>query len=226
MINHIVSNYKDAHPFPHCVVDNFLDTNTLANAIATIPLIEEANYICWENSAQKNKKWISNPTQLPKQLGDVLLYMNSQEVLSWLEVTTGIPNLLADPGYMGGGLHRITRGGKLAIHCDFNIHPDTGWHRRLNALLFLNKNWEESWGGNLELWTPDMRVCEANISPIFNRLAVFSTTDTSFHGHPEPLACPYNRARYSLALYYYTLDRPEHEKSPSHGALWQKRLNA
>jgi hypothetical protein len=42
-------------------------------------------------------------------------------------------------------------------------------------------------------------------------MVIFSTTDFSYHGHPEPLNCPDNRSRRSLALYYYTNGRPASE---------------
>ena len=45
----------------------------------------------------------------------------------------------------------------------------------------------------------------------FNKLVIFNTTDFSFHGHPEPLKCPDNVTRKSLALYYYTNGRPKNE---------------
>jgi hypothetical protein len=42
-------------------------------------------------------------------------------------------------------------------------------------------------------------------------MAMFSTTDYSYHGHPDPLSCPPDRSRRSLALYYYTNGRPAEE---------------
>ncbi len=78
-------------------------------------------------------------------------------------------------------------------------------------LLYLNSNWDEAWGGDLELWDPEMKHCEKKFAPIFNRLAVFSTTDTSFLGHPDPLLCPPDVRRKSIALYYYTAERPADE---------------
>ena len=85
--------------------------------------------------------------------------------------------------------------------------------RRINVLIYLNENWEEEYGGHFELWEKDKSKCIVRIPPIFNKMAIFSTTDFSWHGHPDPLTCPQGRSRKSLALYYYTHGRPEYEIS-------------
>ena len=74
-------------------------------------------------------------------------------------------------------------------------------------LLYLNEGWSAEWGGDLELWPVDMSVPSKTIAPVFNRTVIFSTTPTSYHGHPAPLACPPDVVRRSLALYYYTVER-------------------
>lgn len=117
---------------------------------------------------------------------------------------TGITGLIPDPYYDGGGLHLTRRGGHLGVHADFNIHPTLKVERRLNLLVYLNDDWDESWGGSLELWDTGMKACEVKVAPHLGRAVVFSTTLDSYHGHPDPLACPENRNRRSIATYYYT----------------------
>ena len=151
-----------------------------------------------------------------------MYYLNSPETLKYLENLTGIENILPDNTYVGGGMHKINTGGRLAVHADYNIHPENGLHRRINLLLYLNKGWKSEWGGNLELWEKDMSKVTHSIEPIFNRAVIFNITDDAFHGHPHPLNCPEDVSRYSLALYYFTETRPEHELSEKHAALWQE----
>jgi hypothetical protein len=136
---------------------------------------------------------------------------------------TGIQGLVPDPHLWGGGLHQILPGGKLAVHADFNKYPHFKLDRRLNVLVYLNRDWQEQWGGQLELWNRDMTRCEQRILPLFNRMVCFSTTDSSFHGHPDPLRCPADRTRRSLALYYYSNGRPAEEIGRPHTTLFQYR---
>jgi hypothetical protein len=90
-------------------------------------------------------------------------------------------------------------------------------------LIYLNRDWREEYGGHLELWNAAMTQCDVRVLPVFNRAVIFSTTDRSFHGHPDPLKCPEGMTRKSMALYYYSRGRPEEEVSPSHSTLWQIR---
>jgi Rps23 Pro-64 3,4-dihydroxylase Tpa1-like proline 4-hydroxylase len=143
--------------------------------------------------------------------------------IDFLETLTGITGLLPDPHLWGGGLHQIQRGGFLKVHADFNRHERLDLDRRLNLLVYLNKDWKEEYGGQLELWSRDMKRCEERVLPVFNRCVVFSTTDTSYHGHPDELTCPEGWTRKSMALYYYTTGRSAEETSQSHSTLYQER---
>jgi hypothetical protein len=102
-------------------------------------------------------------------------------------------------------------GGLLAVHADFNRYKKYGLDRRVNVFLYLTPDWQREWGGDLELWGTDMEACVKTISPLFNRLVVFMSTDVTYHGHPEPLPAPVSRR--ALSLYYYTNGRPPEETS-------------
>ena len=154
---------------------------------------------------------------------ELLYQMNSSTFLRFLETLTGIPHLIPDPHFVGGGMHQSVRGGRLAIHADFNRHPEWQLDRRLNLLLYLNTDWDETWGGQLELWDQRMTACAKAIAPVFNRMVIFSTTRTAYHGHPHPLACPEGVSRKSLALYYYSNGGPAGEPSKRHSTLYRMR---
>jgi len=153
----------------------------------------------------------------------VLHFLNTAPVLQFLEKLTGIDGVIPDPYYQGGGLHQIEPGGRLSIHTDFAALPNLRIERRLNLILYLNKDWEEAYGGHLELWQPDMSECVHKVLPVFNRCVVFTISDDSWHGHPTLLACPQGMTRRSLATYYYTsYTRPE-ELAGSRRTTWRAR---
>ena len=149
-------------------------------------------------------------------------FLNSDKFLKSLETLTGIKNLISDKTLYGGGLHQIKRGGKSDIHADFNMHKQFGWHRRVNLILYLNKEWKEEYNGCLELWDKEMKNPIKKIKPGFNVMAIFKTDEYSFHGHPEPLECPEDVTRKSIALYYYTKEPPEHI-ADTHSTRYMKR---
>jgi hypothetical protein len=151
----------------------------------------------------------------------LLAEFNSAVFVDFLERLTDIPALIPDPHYFGGGLHQIRPGGYLKVHADFNRHDRLDLERRLNGILYLNKDWHEDYGGHLEIWDDDMTTCVERVLPVFNRFLVFATLSTANHGHPDPLTCPPDRARRSMALYYYTSDRPA--ASGDHTTIFRQR---
>jgi Rps23 Pro-64 3,4-dihydroxylase Tpa1-like proline 4-hydroxylase len=178
----------------------------------------------WKSWNPKNQKQSTGDAQgieaVDPTLHGILYALNSSPVIRFLEQLTGIPGLLPDPHFTGGGLHQVSPGGRLPVHADFNYMPEVGLYRRLNLLIFLNKDWKDEYGGHLELWDAEMHACVTRILPVFNRCVIFATLATSFHGHPEPLACPPGNTRKAIALYYYTRENGE-EGVPPHGVLWQ-----
>lgn len=211
--------YTSAKPFPHIVFDDFLPEHVLDGVLREFPSPEEAHW--WKfNSPQERKLASPDVSMMGPSTRDLLLEFNAAAFIDFLRDLTGIDGLVPDPHYFGGGLHQIEPGGYLKVHADFNRHPITGLARRLNVLLYLNRDWREGYGGVLELWDRTMSKAEAAIVPAFNRCVVFSISDTAFHGHPKPLKCPEGMTRKSLALYYYTRDHPG-DVAPMHNTLFQ-----
>jgi Rps23 Pro-64 3,4-dihydroxylase Tpa1-like proline 4-hydroxylase len=214
--------WDSASPFPHIVVDNMLPPELLDSIIAEFPEPEDMDWQRLSGSTEI-KLTIADTTQMGAATRHLLNELNGQVFVEFLENVTGIKGLIPDPHLWGGGLHQIRRGGYLKIHADFNRHRRLKLDRRLNALIYLNKDWSESYKGQLELWDRTMTSCDQRILPLFNRLVVFATTDFTYHGHPDPLECPANRARRSLALYYYSNGRPANEITSDHTTLFRKR---
>ncbi len=214
--------YANAQPFRHIVLDDFLEPDGLREVAGNFPDLRAGKWHEFDNPREK-KLAVEQESQIEDQARWLLYQLNSSTFMRFLEKLTGIDGLIPDPYFVGGGLHQIKPGGFLKIHADFNRHSKLKLDRRLNLLIYLNEDWHEEWGGALELWEKDMSKCALKIFPIFNRAVVFETTDFSFHGHPDPLACPDGRTRKSLALYYYTNGRPAEEISGEHGTLMRAR---
>ena len=217
--------FAQATPFPHIIIDNLFPPDLLEIVLAEFPDPSQAK---WKQCYHSHSKKLScaDLQLLGETTRHLLDELNSGTFLTFLERITGIEGLIPDPHYFGGGLHLIEPGGFLKIHADFNVHQRLRLDRRLNLLLFLNQDWREEYGGALELWDRDMSSCRQRISPVFNRCVIFATTDWAYHGHPEPLTCPPDRSRKSIAMYYYTNGRPAAEMSKPHSTLYQQPHSA
>lgn len=197
------NDYKNALPFPHMVFDNFFDRKLVGSLLEEFP--GSGEYANFQAGYAGNFKRAFKPTIQVDSLANFFYgCMNHPDFLKYLEDLTGIKGLMPDPYYEGGGFHETLRGGKLGIHTDFRIHRKLNLHRRLNLILYLNEEWEESWGGHLELWDRQGKACVKRVLPAFNRVVIFNTDSTSYHGHPQELVCPPDKTRRSIALYYYT----------------------
>lgn len=201
--------YAAAQPFPHIVIDDVLLPDAYAQALGEFTEVADES---WKSYLHVNERKYGNtdPETWGPTLQGIGRELTSQRFLSFLEEISGQQNLLADWSMDGGGLHQTHRGGHLNVHADFTAHhTNQNWRRRVNLLLYLNETWQQEWGGDLELWSPDRSRCEASVAPVGNRIAVFTTTEVSYHGHPDPLTCPDDVARRSMALYYFEeQDRP------------------
>ena len=214
--------YVKAVPFPHIVLDDFFDPELVDLVLSEFP---QPGAIRWQQFDNEHEIKLASAAE--SSFGPVtrlfLYHLNSITFLEFLSAITGIPHLISDPSFDGGGLHQIVRGGKLGIHADFNRHGTYDLDRRLNLLLYLNKDWREEYGGHLQLWNRGMTRCETKVLPIFNRVMLFGTTDFTYHGHPDPLQCPEGMTRKSLALYYFSNGRPAEEVSGSHSTVFRAR---
>lgn len=215
------AEYVKNAPFPHIVLGNFLDEDVLMRVVRDFPEREKGRF----SDAYSQLKTGYKLEQIKSAFIENLLNaLNSAAFLVFLENLTGIKGLTNDPYYHGGGLHEIARGGHLSIHADFNIHAITGLRRRLNLILYLNEDWEPSYGGHLELWDRQMKACRKSVSPELGTAVIFNTDTTSYHGHPDPLACPEGRYRRSIALYYYSVPGGTlRGKLTGHTTLFQPR---
>jgi hypothetical protein len=200
------TKFANARPFPHLVLDDFLTPGAARAALESFPPSGDK----WIHYLHYNERTfgMNDRRDLPEAVRAILDELNSDRFVSLLESISGIPSLCADPSLEGGGLHQSERGGYLNLHADFTVHPHRPeWRRRLNLLVFLNPDWDDAWGGHVELWDAGVRSCEQRITPLYNRAVLFRTDEHSFHGYPDPLRCPAQVIRRSLALYYFTEEK-------------------
>lgn len=217
--------YQEADPFPHVVLDGFLPLEVAESAARGLE--ESRSSTRWHHFASREeRKRATLPGRAmegqPQAARVVLEAMNDPRMVEALSILSSTEDLEADPTFLGGGVHRIDPGGFLGIHADFNRHPSTRKFRRLNLLVYLNRDWEEDWGGDLELWDLPMERPVVRVAPVLNRAVLFSTTSTSWHGHPDPLRCPQGRSRLSVAAYYYS-PHPGGQRVRPHSTRFQNR---
>lgn len=213
-------------PYRHVVIDGFLAPEFAQRLLAEFPPFERGNA---RNEAGElgSKSTVEQIRSLGSAYSELDDLIQSPAFLDLVGRITGIDDLLYDPHYFGGGTHENRAGQDLDPHIDFNRHPIEDWHRRLNLIVYLNHEWQDDWGGSLELHR-DPRAADNSIklvTPLFNRCVIFETTESSWHGFSR-IAPPETHAhasRRSIALYFYTRDRPREELADTHSTIYVDR---
>ncbi len=207
--------FVEAMPFPHVVIDGLFQPAFLEDVL----LDYSAGFRDWVHydSANEVKTGTRPNAKLGRGAQRYFDMVHRGAFIQFLGGVTGIAGLLPDPSLFGGGLHKIEVGGRFATHIDFNKHPVTRLDNRLVFITYLNKGWQPEWGGALELWDAQTKQCLEKVVPVFGRSILFAHSQTSLHGHPDPVASPDKRPRRSVAAYYYTNGAPEAPNDPVAG---------
>ncbi|HWY95064.1 MAG TPA: 2OG-Fe(II) oxygenase [Steroidobacteraceae bacterium] len=199
------ATYVANAPFSHIVIDEFFEPGAMDEVLTEVDAVDRSKrYAKFLDRETGHNKFAFFPDAVGPKTARLAQCLNSGPFLAYLEKLTGIPNLIADPSYFGGGVHWIDNGGYLEVHADFNHLKKYNLARRINLLLYLNKDWKDEYNGHLELWDRATLTKRKTVAPLFNRAVIFSTVKEALHGHPTPLSAPPGVARRSLALYYYT----------------------
>jgi Rps23 Pro-64 3,4-dihydroxylase Tpa1-like proline 4-hydroxylase len=215
---------RAALPFPHFCIDNFLSPDFAEEIYRSFPSFNEAKAIGREFATvnEKKKIQITDSARFAPPIARLNDLLAAPQFTDLMSEVFEIPNLIADPALVGGGIHETDTGGRLDVHIDFNFMQERQWHRRLNILIYFNKDWHESYGGCLDIWDKEVKKCHGSFAPIFNRAFGFTTNEISFHG-VTPLACPPGIVRRSFAAYYYTKEAPVGWTGEVHSTIFKAR---
>lgn len=220
-VDELKKRFESQKPFKYIVFENFFLTEKAEEIYQSYPTIKEGK---WDGTTYIDQKNKFQKTDFEKDstFDKVFKELNSAEFLRVIEDITGLEGLRGDEELFGGGLHQSVKGAFLNVHVDYNIHPKTKFHRRLNIIIYLNKDWKDEYEGHLELWDfmEGSKHLLDKIAPTFNRCVIFETNEISYHGHPKKLNTPEGVNRKSLAAYYYTETRPEKEIAEEHNTVY------
>ena len=199
----------DNNPFDHWIIEDFLDIQDAKDVSKEFIDYESTEdivrYKGWIGEKSTCNSWNRFPALTYKIFSNLL----SLDFVSHLSAVTGVTPLYPDIGLHGGGWHMSGKGGSLAMHLDYSIHPKLNLQRKLNLILYLEEDYNPQWGGSLQLWSHDKEKSKPlnkikEVEPLFNRAILFDTTQKSWHGFPESINPPEGKLRKSFAVYYLT----------------------
>jgi len=224
----LASSFQQQQPFRHVVIDNFLNQEFCDQICREFPEFQTLNALN-ENDEVGGKATREKVRALGGAFRKVDDLIKAPDFLALIERITGVPDLHYDPFYFGGGTHENREGQDLDPHVDFNYHPVSNQHRRLNLIIYLNPEWDDSWGGSLQLHSDPYREPAhdqvVTLTPLKNRCVIFETNEHSWHGF-EQICLPDDSkglSRKSFAVYFYTDLRPAEELAVEHSTVYVER---
>lgn len=199
-IHDLNQQFYSNKPIRHLVIDNFLDKNLAHTIYNHFPAVKEMK--THYHGINEKKSEHSDFSKLDIAFSRLHEELSSGHFIEWLTRVTSIKNLETINDRLGYGLHQGANNSFLDIHIDYNLHPVKKKYRKLNFILFFNKQWEKNWGGDLELWDEKVQNCIQSISPLFNRCVIFECSDISYHGYSR-ITVPGDITRKSYYQYYF-----------------------
>jgi hypothetical protein len=215
---------RQATPFPSLCIDGLLDEEFAHRVADAFPTFEQAVTMGRQFAAlnERGKVQVTNSSLFPEPIAELNRALAAPEFRETLSYVFEIPDLLDDPRLIGGGMHQTGPQGILDVHVDFNYVADQQLHRRLNILVYFNRDWKPEWGGEVELWDKDVKVRHHAFLPVFNRCVIFATSEISYHG-VTAVTCPPGNTRKSFAAYYYTKEAPVGWDGKAHTTIFKAR---
>lgn len=208
-----------AHPCYSLIeIKNFLPievTRKLAKELEGIPLENCKHFTRRGSNMYEHNRLDETPIA-----DEVVHAMHSATFINWLQQVTDTVDIIPDPHLVGAGYSKSFKGDSLKVHTDFNWNDELRLHRRVNAIVYLNEDWKEEYGGHLEFWDTENTAMLSKIKPDAGNLLLWSYHNLAYHGYPEPMNCPTNNPRKNLRLFYYVSNAKPDDKHPPHRSLY------
>ncbi len=134
-------------------------------------------------------------------LEEIIYAFQDQKIVDLIGEICNIDKAIADEHLYAGGLSMMGNKQFLNPHLDNSHDKDRKRWRVLNLLYYVTPNWEEEYGGNLELWPNGLNEKQITIHSKFNRLAVMITHSRSIHS-VSPVV--FDGFRCCISNYYFS----------------------
>ncbi len=179
-------------------LDNLLPKELAASIFKEFPSVEKTVL----RKSLKEYKYVAY--QMDKYspiLEEVLYAFQDKKVVQLIEEICGLTAIFPDEFLYAGGLSMMPKDKFLNPHLDNSHDKDRKHWRVLNILYYVTPNWEDSFGGNLELWPKGLENSPVTITSKFNRLVVMTTHQKSWHSVNKVLV---DKARCCVSNYYFS----------------------
>jgi Rps23 Pro-64 3,4-dihydroxylase Tpa1-like proline 4-hydroxylase len=134
-------------------------------------------------------------------LEEAVYAFQDKRIVQLVSEITGIRALEPDVDLYAGGISAMSQGAYLRPHLDNSHDKDRERYRVINLLYYVSPDWQEEYGGCLQLWDDGPRGTPRTIPSFFNSLVVMATNKHSWHSVNEVL---HDGTRCCVSNYYFS----------------------
>lgn len=191
---------------PTCYVDDLLPADVCRTIFEAFPAKDQ---MALKKSIRESKYVAAQMNRYQPILEEAIYAFQDQRVIQAVQAITDIPEMFPDSNLYAGGISLMAEGSFLNPHLDNSHDKDRDRYRVLNLLYYVTPDWQEEYGGNLELWDRGRAGALRTIWSRFNRLVLMATTKSSWHSVSRVID---GVERCCLSNYYFSDHSPEHEQ--------------
>lgn len=182
----------------HFYIDNLLPLELANNIFKAFPETGQMNL---KKSIREYKHVAAQMDQYNPLLEQTIYAFQDPRVVQLVYEITGIDGLEPDEFLYAGGISAMAKDNFLNPHLDNSHDKDRNKWRVLNLLYYVTPDWQDSYGGHLELWPKGVKNPQITLHSRFNRLAVMATHQGSWHS-VSPVV--HDGARCCVSNYYFS----------------------
>jgi Rps23 Pro-64 3,4-dihydroxylase Tpa1-like proline 4-hydroxylase len=154
-----------------------------------------------KKSLRENKYVAAQMNQYNPLLEEIIYAFQDKRIVDLVSEICSIKDVVPDENLYAGGISLMANKQFLNPHLDNSHDKDRNLWRVLNLLYYVTPNWQEEYGGNLEIWPNGLENTPITIHSKFNRLAVMATHNKSLHS-VSPVVFEGNRC--CISNYYFS----------------------
>jgi Rps23 Pro-64 3,4-dihydroxylase Tpa1-like proline 4-hydroxylase len=159
-------------------IDDLLPPEIANQINAVFPKSEE---MVLKKSLREDKYVAAQMNLYHPILEEIIYAFQDERIVKLIGTICDIKEVFPDQNLYAGGLSMMGNNQFLNPHLDNSHDKDRERWRVLNLLYYVTPNWEEEYGGNLELWPDGLKNKQITLHSKFNRLVVMATHNNSLH---------------------------------------------
>ena len=159
-----------------------------------------------KRSIKENKHVAAQMDAYDPLLEEAVYAFQDPRVVALIGEITGFKDLEPDVDLYAGGISAMSKGAYLRPHLDNSHDKDRNRYRVLNLLYYVTPDWQQDYGGCLQLWDEGPGGLVRTFPCLFNSVVIMATAKNSWHSVNK---VTHDGMRCCVSNYYFSPHSPD-----------------